>query len=108
MVREQFDWTAIAPASAIVETMARALDRCQTSFRPRYDHSDPDALNAAVRSAGPTDTPGVVVISFGFGAHSVSVHGRGEVIVQTNASKEGRLGSSAGVGPVRMAVFRLW
>lgn len=88
VVREQFDWTAISPASAVVETIARALDRCQTSFGPLCDYIDPDALNAAVRSAGPADTPGVVVISFGFGAHYVSVRGSGEVIVRTNASKE--------------------
>lgn len=86
VVREQYDWSAISPASAVVETIATALDRAPTSFGPLYEYIDPDALNTVVGSASPTGRTRTTVVSFRFGAHEVAVHGNGEVVVRPNAS----------------------
>jgi hypothetical protein len=86
VVREQYDWTATSPSSAVVETISRALDCAPTSFGPLYEYVDPDALNTIVAATAPTDATGSTVVSFLFDVHEVAVHGNGEVVVRPNAS----------------------
>lgn len=88
VVREQYDWTGISPASAVVKTVSQALDCSPTSFGPLYEAVDPDALNAVVAPTRPTAASGSTVVSFRLGPHEVAVHGNGDVIVRVNASVE--------------------
>ena len=88
VVRQEYDWTATSPSSAVIETVSRALDRAPTSFGPLYESIDPDALNTVIESTEPTDTPGATVVSFRLGAHEVAVHGSGDVVVRPDASVE--------------------
>lgn len=86
VVREQYDWTAISPASAVVETISRALECAPTSFGPLYEYIDPDALNTVVASTDSVAAARSTVVSFLFDVHEVTVHGSGDVVVRPNAS----------------------
>lgn len=88
VVREQYDWTGISPASAVVRTVSQALDCSPTSFGPLYEEIDPEALNSVVAPTDPTEASGSTVVSFRFGPHEVAVHGNGDVIVRVNAPVE--------------------
>jgi hypothetical protein len=88
VVRERYDWTAIPPASAVVEAVSRALDCDPTSFGPLYEYVDPDALNTIIAPDGPADAVGSAVVSFRFDAHEVTVHRNGDVVVRPHAEAE--------------------
>jgi hypothetical protein len=82
-VRAQFDWASTAPSTAVIETLAVALDREGTTLDPLYESVDPDALDALVHSTGPSTNGDTVTVSFVFAEQQVTVHGTGEVIVRT-------------------------
>lgn len=86
VVREQYDWATISPASAVVETVSQALDCGPTAFGPLYEYIDPDALNNIVASTTPSGTTAETVVSFQFDAHTIAVHGSGDVVMETNAA----------------------
>lgn len=85
VVREQYDWTGISHASAVVKTVSQVLDCSPTSLGPLYEEVDPDVLNAVVASTDPTAASGSTVVSFRFDPRDVAVHGSGDVIVGINA-----------------------
>jgi hypothetical protein len=81
IVRAEYDWASTSPSTAVVETVAVALDRAATTLDPLYESVDPDALDALVRSSEPPAR--YVTVSFGFAGQQVTVHGTGEVVVRT-------------------------
>lgn len=81
VVHERYDWRRTAPATAVAETVADELGRDPAALSPVYEAVDPDALEALVDPAGPTDATDVVV-SFPFAGFSVSVTGNGAVILR--------------------------
>lgn len=85
-VRAQYDWTSISPTTAVIETVAIAVDREPTTLEALYESVDPDALNALVHSRESSTRGDTVRVSFVFSDHHVSVDGTGEIVVRTVAS----------------------
>jgi len=82
-IRADYDWTAIPPSTAVIETVAVALDREPTATQPLYEAVDPDALNTLIRSTDSDPTGEEVTVSFRFAGQSVTVHGGGSVVVRS-------------------------
>lgn len=80
--RNEYDWTSIAPSTAVMETVAAATGCEATAFGPLYETIDTDALDAVVRSMQFQTSDDQASVSFGFDGIHVSVHGRGLVVVQ--------------------------
>jgi len=81
-IRVEYDWTATAPSSAVIETVAVASDREPTRFEPLYGAIDPDALNALVRSKGGEPAGERTTVTFEFAGQCVTVRGGGAVMVR--------------------------
>jgi len=81
-VRADYDWTAIPPSTAVIETVAIALDRKPTGTEPLYEAVDPDALNTLIRSTDPDLAEDELTVMFRFAGQSVTVHVGGTVVVQ--------------------------
>lgn len=70
-----------APSDAVVEAVATSEDVPSTHLDPPlYDAVDPDALDALFESRATDD--GVVSVGFAYGGYAVTVHDRGERVVE--------------------------
>lgn len=87
-VRAQYDWSERAPSTAVVETLAIALDREPTAFGPLYEFVDPDALDEIVQSDAPAARGTGTTVSFTVAGHDVTVHSSGDVVVRPNPRDE--------------------
>ena len=81
-IRADYDWTAIPPSTAVIETVAVALDQEPTEITPLYDVIDPDALNTLIRSSDPDSVDDELTVTFPIAGQSVTVHGRGTVTIR--------------------------
>lgn len=86
-IRADYDWTAIQPSTAVIETVAVALDQEPTATQPLYEAVDPDALNTLIRSADPGSAGDDITVTFRFAGLSVTVHGSGSVVVRPGESR---------------------
>jgi len=84
-VRAQYDWSATTPSVAVIEIVARAVDREPTTLKPLYESLDSDALDSLLRSTGSvSEDAQTVTVSFRFADRQVTVHSSGDVVVRTN------------------------
>jgi len=77
-ISQTYDWSKTTPTTAVVETVAAALDREATELDLLGDAIDPDALNAFVEP----DSPNVardLRVSFAYHGYTVSVEQTGRV-----------------------------
>lgn len=77
-VSQTYDWTAIKPSTAVVETVAAATDTEPTALEVLQTVIDADALDALVRSADRDDK---LRVSFEYAGTGVRVQGNGTVVV---------------------------
>lgn len=88
IVRAQYDWASTPPSTAVIETIAVALNRDELTLEPLYESVDPDALDALLRSNGaPSEDANTVTVSFIFADRQVTVQGSGDVIVRLNSTE---------------------
>ena len=83
-VRAQYDWAVTPPPTAVIETIAAALDRETTALEPLYEPVDPDALNALLRSNGSSTTPDDLTVRFTVADRQITVHDSGDVVVRAD------------------------
>ena len=93
-VRAQYEWASTPPPTAVIETIAVALDGETTALEPLYEFVDPDALATLLQSRGSSATPDDLFVTFTVADRQVTVHGSGEVVVR--ADSPGRLLRSIG------------
>lgn len=78
----RYDWSAISPAVAVVETVAEAVGVDPTEIADLYDYIDPNALDQLFRP-GPTDRPASTFhLEFEFADSLVTVNHDGTVQVR--------------------------
>lgn len=82
VVRAEFDWGKIAPSTAIVETLAVAMDREPTAIQPLYHAVDPDALDAFLRTDGKRTDDAATVVSFPMASYEVVARATGVVVIR--------------------------
>lgn len=83
-IRAAFDWSAVTTSTAVVETLAVALDREPTAVEPLLESVDTDALDALVRSNATGSTGRGPSVTFAHAGHVVTVRANGTVVVRPN------------------------
>lgn len=87
-VRAQYEWSSTAPSTAVIETVAAAVNREPTNLEPLYESLDSDSLDTLLRSTGcASEDAETVTVSFSFADRQVTVHSRGDVIVRANSDE---------------------
>lgn len=81
-VRRRYDWSETAPSTAVVETVAAAIDRDPVETGPLYDVLDPDALNELFAPVGDRPVSPDLDVSFRFEGLTVTVRATGTVSVR--------------------------
>ena len=89
-VRGNYDWDVTAPSTAVVETLAVALNRTEASIDPLYDSIDPETPDAVVQSSRSTANTSVTTVAFTVGDRQVTVDSRGTVVVQRSGPETDR------------------
>jgi len=87
-IRAQFEWASTAPSTAVVETVAIALNREPTTIEPLYRSIDPDALDALLQPNGSSASSNDVTVSFLVADRQVTVHTRGDVVVRADSLEQ--------------------
>lgn len=82
IVEASYDWDETPPATAVVETVAVALDRKPITLDPLFDSVNPDALNALFVSSPSTRSAIPTTVSFEFVGRYVTVSSVGTVTVR--------------------------
>jgi Halobacterial output domain 1 len=80
-IQTQYEWSAIDPSTAVVETVAQAAHCDQQELSPLYESIDPDAFDAIIAPAQARNTDTTASISFTYTSYSVTVHSTGAVHV---------------------------
>ena len=78
-MRSEFDWTDVAPSTAVIEVTADASGRDATVLEPLFESVDPDALDRLVRGNGVGPNERMRMVSFSFAGHTVAVRSNGIV-----------------------------
>lgn len=81
-VRNEFDWTEIAPSTAVVKIVALAANRDPMALAPLYNAIDPDALDMLLHSKGTNSYDNPTSITFRFDDYQVTAQRQGTVIVR--------------------------
>lgn len=77
----QYDWDATEPTTAVVWTLADALDQEPERIGHLYEHLDADALDAIIRTDA--SSPKTTSVSFTVSCYEVYVDSTGCVTVET-------------------------
>lgn len=85
-VRNRYDWGSTSPATAVIETVARATNRDATALAPLYSRVDPDALDAMFEPGTSGRGTDDLQVSFSYADREVTVASHGAVTV---TSKQG-------------------
>ncbi|MFB6222531.1 MAG: HalOD1 output domain-containing protein [Haloarcula sp.] len=84
VIHAQFDWVAVSPSIAVIETVSIAADRNPTELRPLFETLDPDAFDSLLRhSTASTDE---LSLSFTVDDRHVKVNRSGDVFVESEPS----------------------
>jgi hypothetical protein len=84
----QYDWSSTSPSTAVIETVAIAVNREPTTLEPLYESLDPDALDTLLCPTGSaSEDAETVTVSFNFVDRQVTVHSRGDVIIRANSDE---------------------
>jgi hypothetical protein len=86
--RIEYEWSSVAPSTAVLEAVAAAADCEPTDLDPLYEFVDPDALDQFVRSTASSENAGNTSISFSFDCYEVTVYSSGFVTVRSGAGVE--------------------
>ncbi|MWV64304.1 hypothetical protein GRS48_05620 [Halorubrum sp. JWXQ-INN 858] len=81
-VRAEFDWSAVSPSTAVVQTVAIASNREPAAMEPLYEVVDADAVDTLIGSTDTGPAEKEVVVSFAYVGCDVTVHGDGVVAVR--------------------------
>ncbi|MDT3434361.1 HalOD1 output domain-containing protein [Haloarcula sp. 1CSR25-25] len=81
VLHAEFDWKAVSPSVAVVQTVAIAADREAIELSPLIESLDPDALDELFVHAAGLDSD--VSLSFRLSDYAVTVTGDGDVYVHT-------------------------
>lgn len=87
LISHRYDWTATDPSTAVVETLAVAVNREPLNTDPLYEWVDPDALNALLDPNAGGATPDLQV-SFRYQKFLVVVSASGAVSITPLADVE--------------------
>lgn len=87
VIQAEYDWSLLAPSTAVIETVAIATNREPTGLDSLFETVDPEALDALVRSSGPHTTERDVTVRFGFAGHDVTVQNNGMVVIEPDGSR---------------------
>lgn len=80
-VRSTFDWSSTSACSAVVETVASAIDRDPTALDTLNDQVDTDALDALFRTGPATPPRTTLSVSFTYMGRAVTIDADGHVEV---------------------------
>ncbi|WP_227377190.1 HalOD1 output domain-containing protein [Haladaptatus halobius] len=80
-IQNQYEWSAIKPSTAVVETVAQAANCDHQELSPLYEWIDPEALDAIIAPPLARTTHTTTSISFTYTDYSVTVHSTGAVHV---------------------------
>jgi hypothetical protein len=78
----RWDARAPPPSTAVVETVAEALDRDETTLPPLYDVVDPEVFDLLFDPPTGHARRRDVAVSFPYCGHSITVRGSGELEVR--------------------------
>lgn len=81
-VRSQYDWSTISPSTAVVETVAVAVDRETTELDTLYDSLEPDALDTLIQKSSSSPALSPVRVTFTFADRHIVVDSEGEIVVE--------------------------
>ena len=76
-MRSEFDWTDVAPSTAVIEVIAEASGRDPTALEPLYASVDPDALDRLIQGNGVGPNERMLAVSFSFAGYTVGVNSNG-------------------------------
>lgn len=80
LISHRYDWTDTDPSTAVVETLAVAINREPLNTDPLYESVDPDALNALFDPGAGGTTPDLRV-SFQYQDFLVAVSASGTISI---------------------------
>jgi len=83
ITRNTYNWGAIDPSTAVIETVAAVAGCDPMALGPLTEHVEPDALDSLVRTANERTT-----VRFHYASYLVTVSGDGEITVQRMESTE--------------------
>ena len=76
--RAQYDWSIVAPSTAVLESVSSLRGVDPTDLDPLYGFVDPEGLDALfVPDARASDTS----VTFGFQNDTITVHGDGTITI---------------------------
>lgn len=84
MTRTEFDWTDIAPSTAVIELIAEESGRDPIELDPFYESVDPGALDRLIRGNGTDPHDRQMTVSFSFNGYEVAVGSSGVVELSQN------------------------
>ena len=84
-MRSEFDWTDVAPSTAVIEAIAKESGRDPTELEPLYESIDPEALDQLIRSNGANPHDHTLTVSFSFCGYAVVIQSGGLVKLSLDA-----------------------
>ena len=85
MTRTEFDWTDVAPSTAVTELIAEESGQDPTELDPLYESIDPDALDRLIRGNGVNPHEHRLTVSFSFRGYAVVIQSGGLVELSLEA-----------------------
>lgn len=86
IIQNHYDWSSIAPSTAVIETITQAENCEQQELSPLYDVINPDAFDTVLASQTAAHADSAATISFTYTGYSVTVENTGTVHVHPAAS----------------------
>jgi len=80
-VHGTFDWDVVAPSTAVLETVAFAVERDPMELDALYDAIDFDAFDALIDPAHSSRQRSELSIAFNYYDHSITAYSDGDVVV---------------------------
>ena len=85
VTRSEFDWTDVAPSTAVIELIAEESGQDPTELDPLYGSVDPEALDRLVSSNGTNPHDHILAVSFSFDGYAVVIQSGGLVELSLDA-----------------------
>jgi hypothetical protein len=89
VVEARFDWDTIQPATAVVETVADALDLDPTAVESLFETIDPDALNRLLVPNQTNESSTPIAVAFEYAGRTVTATNAGAVVVTDRQADDG-------------------
>ena len=85
MKRREFDWTEIAPSTAVIELLAEESGQDPIELDPLYETIDPEALDQLIRGNGANPHDHILAVSFSYNEYAVVILSGGLVELSLDA-----------------------